>query len=364
MGLNQELEKEETKIKTDNYPMSIGEIINLYSDKDINLTPAFQRLYRWSEAQKTRFIESILLGIPIPPIFVSQKDNGKWDVVDGVQRLSTILQFAGELKDYDPLKLDKGKLLPSLNGMTWEKIDADIRRKFKRRKLGINILLTGNNTKSQYELFQRLNTGGTDLSGQEVRNCLLIMLKKDLFEQINNLKIYNSFETCVPLTDKAKSEEYHMELIVRYFISTLNELNVNEYKPFGSIDFSEFLDMEIIKSIDNTQINWSNEYIKFKQVFDFLKDLLGEGIFKKAFEVDGEIKFQGPFTLTSFEVLIPGIYKNLDQIKLKEKEDIKSQIIKIYKHSEFKKNMRVGRNSIQRFICLKELSIEIFDEFV
>ena len=70
--------------------MSIGEMINLYKDDELEVHPEFQRFFRWDEEQKSKLIESLLLGIPIPPIFVAQKLNGRWDVIDGQQRLSTI----------------------------------------------------------------------------------------------------------------------------------------------------------------------------------------------------------------------------------------------------------------------------------
>ena len=112
--LKKQLEESRRKIKTDSYSMSVGEIINLYEEGDINLNPAYQRLFRWDDYQRTNFLESILLGIPIPEIFVAQTHDAKWDIVDGVQRLSTILQFKGVLKGYDPLTLKKAKYLTFL----------------------------------------------------------------------------------------------------------------------------------------------------------------------------------------------------------------------------------------------------------
>ncbi len=63
---------------------------NLYTDNELDLHPEFQRFFRWKPSQKSRFIESLLIGIPIPSIFVYQREDGVWDVIDGVQRLSTI----------------------------------------------------------------------------------------------------------------------------------------------------------------------------------------------------------------------------------------------------------------------------------
>src|ERR1017187_9529736 len=100
--------------------MSIGAIINLYRAGELTINPQFQRLFRWEPEQKTRFIESILLGIPVPPIFVYTDQRGTWELIDGLQRLSTIFQFVGELRPPPgqekggPLMLSGTNFLPDL----------------------------------------------------------------------------------------------------------------------------------------------------------------------------------------------------------------------------------------------------------
>ena len=110
MPLNDEIDSMRKEIRTDGYGMSIGEWISLYENKEIDIHPEFQRFYRWSEIQKSNLIESILLGIPIPPIFVSQRKDGVWDVIDGLQRLSTLYQFVGVLKDENGNNVESIKL--------------------------------------------------------------------------------------------------------------------------------------------------------------------------------------------------------------------------------------------------------------
>ena len=119
MGLDQEIKARRAEVRTDGYPMSIGELINLYRDDELDIHPEFQRWFRWSQEQKSRLIESILLDIPIPSIFVSQREDGVWDVIDGLQRLSTIFELTGDLRDsygrkLTPLVLTQTKYLPSL----------------------------------------------------------------------------------------------------------------------------------------------------------------------------------------------------------------------------------------------------------
>ncbi|EMV0255521.1 DUF262 domain-containing protein [Vibrio cholerae] len=117
MSLEKEIQKARKEIVSDGYDMSLGEIVNLYRENELKINPDFQRLFRWDVTRKTRFIESILLGIPIPPIFVFQDKDGNWELIDGLQRLSTILEFTGVLKDsegkrIEPSTLEGTKFLP------------------------------------------------------------------------------------------------------------------------------------------------------------------------------------------------------------------------------------------------------------
>jgi Protein of unknown function DUF262 len=105
--------------------MSSGELASMYERKEIIVHHEFQRLFRWDVGQKSRLIESILLGIPLPSIFVFEKDNGKWELIDGLQRLSTLFEFMGILKDPNgktrsPSILEGAKYLPGLHNVIWK----------------------------------------------------------------------------------------------------------------------------------------------------------------------------------------------------------------------------------------------------
>src|SRR5690606_39305498 len=97
-SLDKELESVRSSFRTQKMSMSIGELCSLFKKEDLILNPNFQRVFRWNKEQQSRLIESILLGIPLPPIFVAQQKNGKWSVVDGLQRLSTIFSIEGDRK--------------------------------------------------------------------------------------------------------------------------------------------------------------------------------------------------------------------------------------------------------------------------
>src|SRR5271169_1970830 len=95
-------------------------IVSMYDNREIDIDPEFQRLFRWNIGQKSKLIESLLLGIPIPSIFVFEREDGTWELIDGLQRIATILEFMGKLRSPNegvepPSILEATKYLPSLH---------------------------------------------------------------------------------------------------------------------------------------------------------------------------------------------------------------------------------------------------------
>ncbi|WP_417512942.1 DUF262 domain-containing protein [Marinobacter sp.] len=215
MGLEAEIKNARKEIVSDGYDMSVGEVINLYKDSELKINPEFQRLFRWDDTRKTRFIESILLGIPIPPIFVFQGEDGGWELIDGLQRLSTILEFVGILidpegKSVEPSTLEGTNFLPSLANKRWqvwaegdEAIDKPMQLQIKRARLRVEILLKESDENAKFELFQRLNTGGAHLSEQEVRNCVAVMVNLEFYKLLKALSGYEPFVATTNQTNNA-----------------------------------------------------------------------------------------------------------------------------------------------------------------
>ncbi len=112
--LESQVQELRNSLTTDRMDMSFGEIMNMYEQGEIIISPEFQRLFRWTIEQKTKFIESILLGIPIPPIFVAEDNDGRWELVDGLQRISTVLSFFGILKTDNP-EINKWSLISGVS---------------------------------------------------------------------------------------------------------------------------------------------------------------------------------------------------------------------------------------------------------
>ena len=165
MSLEKQIEAARKEIASDGYEMSVGEIINLYRDDELIIHPAYQRLFRWDSSKKTRFIESLLLGIPIPPVFVFQTEKGLWELIDGLQRLSTIFEFVGILKSrgedgikIEPAALERTKYLPDLADRTWKTghgnvgIGSAAQLFIKRSRIRVEILKKESDPSAKYEL--------------------------------------------------------------------------------------------------------------------------------------------------------------------------------------------------------------------
>lgn len=173
-------------------------LLGLYDKIDTGeiVVPKFQRKFVWKQKQSSRLIESFILGIPVPPIFLFVRSDGKHWVVDGQQRLKSIAFFISGLfgdptdgsRDEFRLILDEGS---PYNGKTYAELEATDPLAYRRlnnavlRSLVVKQLKPNDDT-SIYHIFERLNTGGTSLVGQEIRNCIYHGSFNDLLLRLNN----------------------------------------------------------------------------------------------------------------------------------------------------------------------------------
>jgi uncharacterized protein with ParB-like and HNH nuclease domain len=352
-----ELSEARKDIKTDHLQMSIGELLSLYKDGELKLNPAYQRLFRWSNEDKSRFIESLILGIPVPPIFVSQIEDGTWEIVDGLQRISTVLQLTGDLEDHDPLILSSCKYIPSIEGFTWKTLPAPVVRLVKRSRLSVSIILTENSIQSQYELFQRLNTGGLHLSSQEIRNCLIIMADSTFYESINKHKNNPSFKSAIRQSESKLKEEYGMELILRHLISKHNNIDEVKYNITTTL-FSDYIDTEVLVLVDDKTFIIEDEIKLLMIIIKRLNDVTNNHTFLK-FNFHKN-KFEGAFSVSIFEALLPGIATNWGKIEKLSNLEILDAIKGIQLKEEFKDATRSGIKSLKRSFSLNKLSFDFF----
>jgi len=213
------LQKRNT-LKTDRLDMSFGELMNIYEDQELYITPEYQRVFRWSDFQQTRFIESVLLGIPIPPIFVAEDDDGKWEVVDGLQRISTIFSFFGlleSLPEKNNSVLTQGEMVKELEGLTINTLPLKLKTTIKRSVCRVEIVKWDSQEDIRYELFNRLNTGSSPLSEQEIRNCIFRAYSVDLNQILRDVAQLPVFDEFINPSVTKKEQMFLEELVLRFF---------------------------------------------------------------------------------------------------------------------------------------------------
>lgn len=177
MTLEEQIDQRIGEVRTESVDLSIGEIANLHGNKELIIQPEYQRLFRWSDEQKSRLIESILIELPIPQIFVIENPDGVWELIDGLQRISSVLQFMEPtLLNLEPFALDGCDIIPDLNGKSFPDLALSLRLRIKRSALRTIVIKRQSKSFLRYEMFKRLNTGGALLSPQEIRNCSVRML--------------------------------------------------------------------------------------------------------------------------------------------------------------------------------------------
>jgi hypothetical protein len=250
--LEQELIKARNTLSADRLDMSFGELINMYDAGELIIDPEFQRYFRWDIDQRTRFLESILCGIPIPSIFMAEDDNGRWEVVDGLQRISTVLSFFGQLRGEDSIKengwaMSEGDIVKNLSDRTVEDLPLKFQLNIKRSSIRVEVVKWDSRYDMRYELFNRLNTGGSPLTEQEVRNCIFRGKGNELANEIRELARNNDLIALVNPTDRQKSQLYLDELVVRFYALNWTEepkkkigSHLTEYMRKASLDHTLF----------------------------------------------------------------------------------------------------------------------------
>lgn len=323
MALSDEIDAARKEVVTEGYDMSIGELINLYRDDELQINPAYQRLFRWDSTRKTRLVESIFLGLPLPPIFVYQRNDGVWELIDGLQRVSTLLEFVGVLKDEKgeakpASRLEGTSFLPSLNNLGWEQslpdvndgIGSSLQVQLKRARLRVEILKQESDPLIKFELFQRLNTGGVNLSQQEVRNSVGYMIDAGFQSWLVECAEGAAFERTIDQTENARERQSHVELALRYF--AFRAFNYHQ-----GLDVHEYLDAALIHLARDAAFDRAAEKAIFNRTFDLLDISLGSRCFKRW---DGQA-FTGKFLMSAFEVVALGVSRNIVAIEAMSAHD-------------------------------------------
>lgn len=337
-------------------PRNIGQLAELLEDNQI-LIPKYQRRPNlWNDIKKSRFIESLMLDLPIPLFYFDEREDRKWYVVDGLQRMSTIEHFflgTGEIgKNKAKLQLKNLEFLTEYNDKTWDDLPKDIQRRINSNQVTINLIGKGTPDEVKYTIFSRINQGSTVLMPQEIRTALFQGFRIDFLENLINRNNDNGalFHKVSSNSIKSKRQE-DLDFASR-FIAFYN-LSYLEYEP----DMDSFITKgtKLIPEDKKRQEKIINDFKKGLEICD---RLFGTDSFRKRTNLKEGRK---PINKPMFEVLLTTFSKLSE-----EKHKILSSNAEVFRLNfiEFQKSNKKFWNAITTGTATRDSVINRHTEFI
>jgi hypothetical protein len=321
-SLLEEVDLQLKNVHTQGLDISFNELVDMIDTGELDISPAYQRLFQWSEGARSRFIESLLLEMPVPPIYVVEEEDNRKLLIDGLQRLSSYMHFRGLLDapHFDPpirkgdfLVLRDCDIIPSLNGKTFKDLGQALQIKMRRSFVRVEVIRRGSNPRFKYHMFKRLNTGGTSLSPQQLRNCTIRLLDPKFNDFIIRLAEKDDFKICTQtISDEQKVSDYREELVLRFFA-------FKNWRNRYSHDIADFLTdyMEAVSDPENPEpFDYESEEAIFDKTFSILARTLAEKSFSRAnARLDDLVSGFGVYQYEAFTL---GLQSQLQQIAIEQ----------------------------------------------
>ncbi len=305
------------------------QVISLLRKREQNkiVIPEFQRNQVWKPQQKSRFIESLILNIPIPPLYISQDLEGKMIIVDGLQRTSAIFEFLSN--DYKLVGLEA---LPHLNGKVYDELDGDLKARIEDRELLLYILKPSVPMSIVYDIFNRINSNGTPLTRQEIRNCIYIGKSTRLLAKLANYEVFKNAVDNGISSRRMKDRE----AILRFFAFS-DDLGTNEYK--GDLDTFLGGAMKKINRMKDEEINDLEK--RFVRVMNLTLDFFGDRNFRLPTE-----NSRGLVNVALFDAITVFFDKKSNSELTENKDYITSQYHNILLNdADFRNSVRTSTNN-------------------
>ncbi|MBR4758206.1 MAG: DUF262 domain-containing protein [Bacteroidaceae bacterium] len=259
-------------IRTQSSDSEVFAMYTKYKKGRLNVQPDYQRKYVWDSKKASLLIESILLGIPIPLIYLADEGNGVINVIDGQQRLTSLFSFIdGSFPDGKKFKLTGMNVFTELKGKTFAELDGNLQDKINEYPLRVITFTSDSDPDLQYEIFSRLNTGSVALNDQELRNCIY---RGRFNEFIKELALDKEFQSLLGLK-APHTRMKDVELVLR-FVGFYTESYIN-YMPPSKKFMNEV--MRKNRNADDTTLRKIRE--AFKKAVLNTKTLLGDKAFRR-----------------------------------------------------------------------------------
>ncbi|PIE53634.1 hypothetical protein CSA37_00265 [Candidatus Fermentibacteria bacterium] len=353
------------KISSWGADLSFRELIARY-DEDELVKPELQRHYVWDKTEASRFIDSILLGLPVPSIFLAKTKDEKLLIIDGYQRLMTVRDFVKGIfsKDGKVFKLSRSqKIHERWRGKAFTELEEDERRRIRNTTIHAIIFMQRhpiNGDTSLYQVFERINSSGRTLLPQEIRNCVYQgPINTLLFELNSNPKWRTLFGK-----NEVDERMRDMEYILRFFALSDEALLYDDKFPL-SISLKKYLNQFMDNNNDISKIDAFRD--RFNKCIEFAYNKLSDSAFHNISST-GEARLIDKFSPTVFDSLLISIDIALKNGFVADSdEDFVNRKMKLLRNPEFqeklsKETMRVLNIRYRIFNMYKALFGDIKNE--
>jgi len=265
-------------IRVDTKPYSVRQILDMIKDGDLDIAPDFQRKNVWKPVQKSRLIESVLLRIPLPAFYFSADNDGRMQVVDGIQRLSTLNKFCRGGGSFPLVGLE---YLEYLEDKRYGDLESLWIRRILTTTINANVIDPQTPDEVKFDIFRRLNTGGTPLGAQEIRHCLTRQRSRDFLAELAALP---SFQRATQNKLKDHCRMADREFALR-FCAFHGLDNVTDYGRKGSPGSMEAFLTSVAKALDDSKLYPGDRLAATHTAFDRAMtnayEIFGEHAFRK-----------------------------------------------------------------------------------
>lgn len=273
------LDQSQRKIIWQAKDFSIREFLNMKQDRELVLQPEYQRNFVATNQIASRLVESVLMDVPIPVIYLAEERDGTYSVIDGQQRLTSFISFVeGKFPNGTEFKLTGLKVLSELNRKSFDQLDKELQTKIRTTTIHSIIIKKESNEDIKFEIFERLNTGSTKLNEDEIRNTVY---RGDYIKLLAELAENDNFHKLVQ-KDNFKNRMIYRGMILRFL--ALSERSYLNYKS----STTQFCNKELRENR-----NLSNEKAKeyrnrFYHCIDLVKIVFGEHTFRRYIPGEGD----------------------------------------------------------------------------
>ncbi|MGJ4948455.1 DUF262 domain-containing protein [Bradyrhizobium sp. HKCCYLS20291] len=360
-ALDAQIDVERNNLRTDKIDLSYGELASMYERHELIITPEYQRLFRWGADKQANFIESLLLGFPVPAIFVAEGEDGVWELVDGLQRISTVFEFMGVRRSVEGQLIPPSTLsfsvrddrkLPLLDGFTYEGMSLRSRLALKRTYCRVEVIKTGSAPNMKFDVFERLNTGGSRLEPQEIRNAIFRATDPAFMIYCDQLASFPSFKDHLLISENQRQAMYDRGLVLRFFTLKNNADNFDhDVEPFITSYIKKVLRAEV-------EFDRDLEKTSFEQTFNLIARALGDDSWRHF--RDGS--HRGGFSVYVFDALSTGVAKNLTVAERLAGPELASRCLAIKESPDFKDNVGPGANTQAKMKARLEVAARIVEQ--